>query len=293
MDEKAHLIADPGHSMPYKVAGSFCPFLSPDTPVTRDLASKSVSFHRGIRLEGVVNVSARRRMSCLCSPPLSPFVPVTTGFCVPSFPLVNDPSQVPPELDSVLLITMNCGGASKKSSDIIALGVELGAQVIFLQELWEAFDVHDFDASPFAIFYDDVAQRGAGLAILVHYTFAALSEPQKRPAVICVEDLMVLHLQRPGGCAFICANVYLRPLQRLDIWERIQWEVAKAFTKHKGCIFVMAGDLNESISIRGRGKVARALRPNNVWSFLHVPYARGSATNFVRRGSVLSRKEID
>ena len=66
---------------------------------------------------------------------------------------------------------MNCGGAAGKCGDILALAEEISAEVIFLQELWEAFDPQEFASSGGRIFYDHVATRGASLALLVRHSF--------------------------------------------------------------------------------------------------------------------------
>lgn len=94
---------------------------------------------------------------------------------------------------------MNCAGASRKIGDILAIGEELGAQMLFIQELWEAFDRQEMGGTKFHVYYDKVAKRGAGLAILVCYSFAALCLPFQANHLECIEDAMLLRFPGDGG----------------------------------------------------------------------------------------------
>ena len=67
------------------------------------------------------------------------------------------------------MLSMNCRGGAKKVGDILALLLDLNVDVAFLQELWEGFDQVELGLTPYRLFYDQVAERGAGMPIAVAY----------------------------------------------------------------------------------------------------------------------------
>ena len=67
------------------------------------------------------------------------------------------------------MLSMNCRGAAKKVGHILALLLDLNVDVAFLQELWEGFDPVEIGLTPYRLFSDQVAERGARMAIAVAY----------------------------------------------------------------------------------------------------------------------------
>ena len=194
-------------------------------------------------------------------------------------------------------LSSNCGGAAHKATYIIATLSELSVDIAFLQELWEGFAVNELDGMGYKVFYDGVAERGAGMAIVVAYALLPRPRTNKGGAeselVQSYEDLKILSLTRPGGHRIIGYNVYRRPRQAIDVWGVIQRRVAES-RRTQNDLFFVAGDLNETLRPGAGSRVSKCMRQGNCWAFLHIPYPLGEPTIFQPVGAgKVARTEID
>ena len=146
--------------------------------------------------------------------------------------------------------------------------------------------------SSYHIFYDQVAERGAGLAILVHYRFLSTGQFHGNGQLVSETDVQFLLLRRVGGIEVLCINLYIRPQRDTARWLVLQRSVEERHLRYPNAIVILAGDLNEVLTVWNRGKVATAIKHGHPWAFLMVPYPLGALTNFVNGRSKVSRKEI-
>ena len=298
----------PAGSSPKQAVSGFCPKIQSEH-ITRALAGTCFGYRGSARIDGVVVTSARRRHDCglAAHPPEfpAPLLPLDVDpYLVVSSPLVTGGAELVQQgvccvdsLSELTLLSMNCGGAARKATDIIATLTDLSVDIAFLQELWEGFDVCELEGMGYRVFYDGVAERGAGMAILVAY--ALLPQPpaglqDRGPELVqSFEDLQILTLTRPGGHRIIGCNVYRRPRQAADVWEVIQVRVAEA-RRTVNDLFFVAGDLNETLRPGAGSKVSKCMRPGHCWAYLHIPYPSGEPTNFQPVGAgKVARTEID
>ena len=286
-----------------------CPRIDTEN-VTKALAGTCYQYRGSHLLQGVVSVSQRKLYDCSvhATPPMpsvvtpsltdEPRLQVTSPLVLNQGELAPETVQVSSSVSELVVITLNCGGAAQKSGQILSLLSELSVDIAFLQELWEGFQAAELADSPYKVYYDEVASRGAGMAILVIHSLVpqCAAQPQPRPeakTLECYEDLQVLYISRPSGHRMILGNVYRRPKQDTHVWEVIQRKVAE-LPRRPGDVFIVAGDLNEVISTTSSGKVSKCLRFGNCWSFLYIPYERGEPTNFQPTGAgKVARTEID
>ena len=168
-------------------------------------------------------------------------------------------------LFELTLLYLNCGGAARKAMDTIAILSDLSVDMAFLKELWEGFEVSDLEGMGYKFFYDGVAQRGAGMAIVVDY--ALLPQPTTagqakcpKPVQSC-EQSQILSLSRPGGHRIIGCNIYGRPRQAVGVWAVIQRRVAEARRTINDLMF--AGDLNHTLRPGAGSKVSNCLKPGS------------------------------
>ena len=148
---------------------AFCPKIQSEH-TTRALASTCFGYRGPIRMEGIVLTSLRRRHDCneAAQPPMfpAPRLPLDTDpYLVVSSPLVTggaellgQDARLMDSLSELTLLTMNCGGAARKATDIIAIMSDLSVDIAFLQELWEGFAKEDLQGMGYKVFYDGVAE---------------------------------------------------------------------------------------------------------------------------------------
>ena len=137
------------------------------------------------------------------------------------------------------------------------------------------WDVSEFDSYPYRLFYDHVAERGAGLAILVAVALVPVTDPcspsKQKIQLECIDDLQVLVVLRDSGHRLVAVNVYRRPRQPPAMWEAIQRRLAAV--KRGGMdVILVGGDFNETVQLGSGRAVLKCLRPGSCWSFLLVPY---------------------
>ena len=115
--------------------GACCPTLARSSPVTRALASRSWTQVGSVILQGTVPVESRR---ALCSVNI-PKIADPYRFVPPADPDTRPgASDVHSVLASLVVLTMNCGGAGQKAALILSLLEENSTDVPLLQELWGA-----------------------------------------------------------------------------------------------------------------------------------------------------------
>ena len=192
---------------------------------------------------------------------------------------------------TLTVLSINCGGAA---ANILSIAAGSAADVIFLQEVWEAFDVGLFTGSGFTPFSDGVFSRGGGLVTLLHHTFLGFSLRARGPRLSSTEGLLVCDCSLRDGSHLVLANVYLRPRQPWGEWEAVLSCIRSFGHLPSRPALIVGRDFNEVLgSPRKRGRVGRALHLTGGWSFLHVPYVLGEFTNLVSRGGRVSKSEID
>ena len=278
----------PGTSCPQKLmCEALCPRLHASDPVTQSAAKDTLVQVFGQWHEGFVPIKDRRLLSCTVPQTIDP--DCSTFVVTPDPPPAEVPANLPPS-SILVVVTMNCGGAAQKSGDILATAGAVEADIVLLQELWEAFDPEDFRGSPYVLFYDEVKARAAGTAVLILYDLQAKWSAKKKPHTEYFEDHQVVQVFHRIGFSLLCNNVYCRPGQRYEVWQATRDRIQGQQSVRNSTVIV-GGDLNEDLSLRGR--VTSAIQPQGKWAFLMVPYERGEPTNVVRRQGAMSKREID
>ena len=269
-----------------------CPCSRESLPVTQGLVARTRSEFGGIPLPGVVLFPSQRMFLCAPSAPPRPllFLDQDTEFI--SRPSDSIRSDHHAECD-ITILTLNCGGASSKVPNIIALAIQSQATVIFLQEVWEAFQIDAFDGSPYRAFTDGVFRRGGGLVTLLHSDFLDFSLRRGRISTSSVEGFLDLACLLRNGTHLHLINLYLRPGIPTEEWVPIKSIVQGLASIRPEPRVIIAGDFNEQLAKSPPGRVQRSLKSNGPWAFLHVPYPLGNPTNFVLRNGRATETEID
>ena len=108
-------------------------------------------------------------------------------------------------LSNLTFLSMNCGGVACKATDIIATLTDL------VVELWEGFEVSELEGMGYKVCYAGVAERGAGMAIMVTYAFVPRPSAGKEatgpePVQSCA-DVQKFFLATPNGHRITGCNV--------------------------------------------------------------------------------------
>ena len=200
----------------------------------------------GLDLPGSVSVSQRKRL--LCS---SLVLPVDRGEQL--VPPADPESELAPaaiqEVGTQLVVaTLNCGGASLKTEAILSFTLELGAHVVLLQELWEAFDPEAFQYSTYPLFPDGFLAQAAGLGILVLRDFLNKWFGDKDPQEDTSDDLFIVTMFPPSGFRLILCDLYLRPLHRYSVWRAAKECFQNLRPSLRKAAILVAGDLSQDLS---------------------------------------------
>lgn len=269
------------------ITGDLCCFMPLSTPITQELASRSVTRFGPIILSGVVPTSLRRQK--FCTPVLPPSV---SRPCLDASPPVANPivTADPASPASFSVLSLNCGGISGKIDNVAALVCWLDPDVVCLQELWDAFEPTDLEFPTYTLFCCGPRLRGGGLATLVHTR--VLPTSSARAIELNVQHAQMVRFTLSTGVRFVLLNVYLNPSISPEDWMIARQFVADVLRPRDAPIIVACGDMNEDLG-RDRGRVASAMRTGHSWSPLFCPYTLGAPTNIVSRLGHVSSREID
>ena len=201
-------------SGPESFAGRLCVHMPSEEPITQLLASRSITRFDSISLPGVVPSSLRRGRPC--SLPFRNGPPVLEKAATP--PTVLD--VTPPVASTasfVHVLSLNCGGASGKIDDVIALLDWLDADIACLQELWDAFAPEELQLPNMTLFCAGPRPRGGGLAILVRCSL--LAAPLRPAEEFNVRHVQVVRFSLSPVYALVVGNIHLSPGISFDDWR--------------------------------------------------------------------------
>ena len=193
-------------------------------------------------------------------------------------------------MNSLITVSVNCGGINGKLDTVHALAGCLDPDVLCLQELWDAVDPSDLELPQRRLFCGGPRPRGGGLAMLVHSRL--LAAPRTPPEELNSSHAQVVRVSLPPGWHLTFVNVYLSPGLSSADWDVTRKLVAQVMPQAGPHLLLLCGDLNAVLASE-RGRVARALTSGHSWDQLYCPYPLGEPTNVVTRQGSVSRREIE